>query len=95
MSKYVKVDDVMALINTSNRGNCDYFIVDKIEELCNSNNVYGVDKVVVDEAIEKIKYIMNEKHYSNAEECDYGNFYKCENALMIADIENVLSELDN
>ena len=48
MSKYVKVDDVMALINTSNRGNCDYFIVDKIEELCNSNNVYDVDKVVAE-----------------------------------------------
>ncbi len=34
MDRYVKVDDVMGLINTSNRGNCDYFIVDQIEELC-------------------------------------------------------------
>lgn len=34
--KYVKVDDVMELINTSNRGSCDYFIVDQIEELCRS-----------------------------------------------------------
>ena len=41
MSKYVKVDDVMALINTSNRGNCDYFIVDKIEELCMSDETTG------------------------------------------------------
>ena len=24
--KYVRVDDVMELINTSNRGTCDYFI---------------------------------------------------------------------
>lgn len=45
-NKYVKVDDVMNLINTTNRGNCDYFIVDKIEELCNSNNIYDIDKVV-------------------------------------------------
>ena len=28
--KYVRVDDVMKLINTSNRGTCDYFIVDQI-----------------------------------------------------------------
>ena len=27
--KYVRVDDVMELINTSNRGTCDYFIVDQ------------------------------------------------------------------
>lgn len=46
------------------------------------------------EAIEKIKYILNEKHYPNAEECDYGQYYSCENALMIADIEEVLSALE-
>lgn len=46
------------------------------------------------EAIEKIKFIINEKHYSNAEECDYGNYYSCENALMIQDIEEVISSLD-
>lgn len=34
--KYVRVDNVMELINTSNRGTCDYFIVDQIEELCSS-----------------------------------------------------------
>lgn len=48
MSKYVKVDDVMAFINTSNRGNCDYFIVNQIEELCKSNKVYDVGKVVAE-----------------------------------------------
>ena len=48
MSKYVKVEDVMAFINTSNRGNCDYFIVDQIEELCKSNKVYDVEKVVAE-----------------------------------------------
>ena len=45
------------------------------------------------EAIEKIKYIINEKHYSNAEDCDYGNMYRCENALMIEDIEKILTDL--
>lgn len=44
--KYVRVDDVMELINTSNRGTCDYFIVDQIEELCRSEKIYDLDKVV-------------------------------------------------
>ena len=44
--KYVRVDDVIKLINTSNRGSCDYFIVDQIEELCSSEKIYDVDKVV-------------------------------------------------
>ena len=44
--KYVRVDNVMELINTSNRGTCDYFIVDKIEELCSSEKIYDVDAVV-------------------------------------------------
>ena len=45
--KYVRVDDVMELINTSNRGTCDYFIVDQIEELCRSEKIYDPDKIVV------------------------------------------------
>ena len=45
-NKYVKVNDIMELINTSNRGTCDYFIVDQIEKLCKSEKVYDVDKVV-------------------------------------------------
>lgn len=44
--KYVRADDVMELINTSNRGSCDYFIVDQIEELCSSEKIYDLDKVV-------------------------------------------------
>ena len=44
--KYVRVDDVMELINTSNRGSCDYFIVDQIEEFCSSEKIYDLDKVV-------------------------------------------------
>ena len=47
------------------------------------------------EAVERIKFIINKKHYPNAEECDYGKYYSCENALMIEDIEEVLSGLDN
>ena len=44
--KYERVDNVMELINTSNRGTCDYFIVDQIEELCSSEKIYDVDAVV-------------------------------------------------
>lgn len=44
--KYVRVDDVIKLINTSNRRSCDYFIIDQIEELCRSEKIYDVDKVV-------------------------------------------------
>ena len=44
----------------------------------------------LNEKLEKIKFIINEKHYLNAEECDYGNYYTCENALMIKDIEEIL-----
>ena len=52
-NKYVKVNDIMELINTSNRGTCDYFIVDQIEKLCKSEKVYDVDKVV--EQLEEVK----------------------------------------
>lgn len=58
--KYVRVDDVMELINTSNRGSCDYFIVDLIEELCRSEKIYDLDKV-----IEQLKY--NVKLYVDKE----------------------------
>lgn len=58
--KYVRVDDVMELINTSNRGSCDYFIVDQIEELCRSEKIYNLDKV-----IEQLKY--NVKLYVDKE----------------------------
>ena len=43
------------------------------------------------EKINKIKYVINEKHYPKAEECDYGNYYTCEKALMIEDVENILN----
>lgn len=55
--KYVRVDDVMELINTSNRGSCDYFIVDQIEELCRSEKIYDLDKVVEWLQDESCKYM--------------------------------------
>ena len=55
-NKYVKVNDIMELINTSNRGTCDYFIVDQIEKLCKSEKVYDVGKVV--EQLEEVEKIM-------------------------------------
>lgn len=30
-------DKIMSFINTSNRGNCDYFIIDQIENYINSH----------------------------------------------------------
>ena len=57
MSRYVKVNDVMNLINTSNRGNCDYFIVDQIEELCMSEKTIGEQQVrakAIDEFAERL-----------------------------------------
>ena len=51
--KYVSAEDVMKLINTSNRGTCDYFIVDQIEELCRSEKIYDLDKLA-DKANDKI-----------------------------------------
>lgn len=57
MSRYVKVEDIMEYINTDNRGNCDYFIVDRIEELCNSDKIIDLsdhDKQIRDEVIDHI-----------------------------------------
>lgn len=65
MNRYVKVEDIMGYINTDNRGSCDYFIVDKIEELCNSNKIVDLaehDKQIRDEVIEEM--------ITNALDCD-------------------------
>ena len=43
------------------------------------------------EKIAKIEFILNEKNYIKADECDYGNYYTCENALMIKDIEEIIN----
>lgn len=64
---------------------------------CDDSCMYGEGKCAFHmaikalEKIEKIKFIINEKHYSEAEECDYGNYYNCENALMIKDIEEIIN----
>lgn len=71
MSKYVKIDDVMALINTSNRGNCDYFIVDKIEELCNSNDVYDIEKGCYNKAIDEFAERLHELCGMEIGDCQY------------------------
>ncbi len=58
MRGYVKVDDVMNLINTSNRGNCDYFIVDQIEELCMSEKIIDEQEIrnkAIDEFAERLQ----------------------------------------
>ena len=58
MNRYIEVDDVMALINTPNRGNCDYFIVDKIEELCMSDKTTDEQEIrakAIDEFAERLQ----------------------------------------
>lgn len=49
MEKYVKVEDIMAIINTPNRGTEDYFIVDQIENLCNSSKAITIEEMDHDE----------------------------------------------
>lgn len=44
------------------------------------------------EKIEQIAFILNEKNYHNAEECDYGNYDSCENALRINDIGEIIND---
>ena len=50
MDKYVRVEDVMSFINTSNRGNSDYFIVDQIEDLC-KNKAKTLEELKLEESL--------------------------------------------
>lgn len=50
MDKYVKIEDVMSFINTSNRGNSDYFIVDQIEDLC-KNKAKTLEELKLEESL--------------------------------------------
>lgn len=104
MSRYIKVEDIMRHINTDNRGNCDYFIVDRIEELCNSDKTIDLadhDKQIRDEIIEELQkntnitlralateLMKNQKNYSE-DSCHY--FSKGIQAFVIH-IENFIAE---
>lgn len=46
------------------------------------------------EAINKIKFIVDNKDYPDAVSCDYDQYYGCELALKIKDIEDVLYQLN-
>lgn len=46
------------------------------------------------EKVEKVEFILNEKKYPNSEECDYGNYDICDNALRIKDIEKIINGQD-
>lgn len=52
MDKYVRVEDVMSFINTSNRGNSDYFIVDQIEDLC-KNKAKTLEELKKEQSVQK------------------------------------------
>lgn len=66
----------------------------KLNEMCKDYSALGTVEELreLKEKLDKIKYVINEKHYANAEECDYGNYYKCEKSLMIEDIEHILND---
>jgi len=53
-----------------------------------SNSIKALEK------LEKINFVINDKDYPNADECDYGHSFGCEYALMIKDIEKIISDLD-
>ena len=59
MDRYVRVEDVMSFINTSNRGNSDYFIVDQIEDLCKNKA----------KTLEELKKEQNTKKERDTKEC--------------------------
>lgn len=74
------IQEVMALCKSLQETVCRYMNIGTIEEF-----------KALKEKIAKIEFILNEKNYIKAEECDYGNYYTCENALMIKDIEEIIN----
>lgn len=91
--KYVRVDDVMELINTSNRGTCDYFIVDQIEELCKSEKIYDLDKVV-EQLEERTTFLKECTKYGNKDaeqqEKSYATMMMYEVAYLVDDLLEIV-----
>lgn len=91
--KYVRVDDVMELINTSNRGSCDYFIVDQIEELCRSEKIYDLDKVV-EQLEERTTFLKECTKYGNKDaeqqEKSYATMMMYEVAYLVDDLLEIV-----
>lgn len=91
--KYVRVDDVMELINTSNRGTCDYFIVDQIEELCRSEKIYDLDKVV-EQLEERTTFLKECTKYGNKDaeqqEKSYATMMMYEVAYLVDDLLEIV-----
>lgn len=70
---------------------CKYFN-DVVEKLAKYEAIGTIEEFkALKEKIAKIEFILNEKNYIKADECDYGNYYTCENALMIKDIEEIIN----
>ncbi len=92
-SKYVRADDVMELINTSNRGTCDYFIVDQIEELCRSEKIYDLDKVV-EQLEERTTFLKECTKYGNKnaeqQEKSYATMMMYEVAYLVDDLLEIV-----
>ena len=91
--KYVRADDVMELINTSNRGTCDYFIVDQIEELCRSEKIYDLDKVV-EQLEERTTFLKECTKYGNKDaeqqEKSYATMMMYEVAYLVDDLLEIV-----
>lgn len=91
--KYVRADDVMELINTSNRGTCDYFIVDQIEELCRSEKIYDLDKVV-EQLKERTTFLKECTKYGNKDaeqqEKSYATMMMYEVAYLVDDLLEIV-----
>lgn len=84
MDKYVRVEDVMSFINTSNRGNSDYFIVDQIEDLCKNKA----------KTLEELKTLEEKKtfeEFTKKFNLDFGKSLKNEEEL---NIENAQDDVD-
>ena len=92
-SKYVRADDVMELINTSNRGTCDYFIVDQIEELCRSEKIYDLDKVV-EQLADRTTFLKECTKYGNKDaeqqEKSYATMMMYEVAYLVDDLLEIV-----
>ena len=91
--KYVRVDDVIELINTSNRGTCDYFIVDQIEELCRSEKIYDLNKVV-EQLEERTTFLKECTKYGNKDaeqqEKSYATMMMYEVAYLVDDLLEIV-----
>ena len=93
-------EDVMCAINnlkgmyqsSLDKDETYLFAIQALEEIQQYRAIGTMEEFkALKEKIAKIEFILNEKNYIEAEVCNYGNYYTCENALMIKDIEEIIN----